>query len=28
MGIWDVDAIEVEALQDCQLLLIEVPMHW
>jgi len=28
IGVWDVEAVEIEANSGCSLLLIEVPMHW
>lgn len=28
MGLWGTESIDVEATEDCRLLLIEVPMHW
>lgn len=28
IGVWDINAVELEAQSNCSLLLIEVPMHW
>ena len=28
IGVWDTESVDILASQDCQLLLIEVPMQW